>query len=59
MHCRGLTAKRLSQIAEVSEATVSHALTGKRLAAETVRRLASALSRIPPLHSADELLEIL
>jgi transcriptional regulator with XRE-family HTH domain len=58
MHARGLSARRLSEIAHVSEATVSHAMMGRHLAPDTVRKIAGALSRVPPLESVGELLDL-
>jgi len=56
---RGLTARRLAEIAGLSEVTISHAARGKHIAPQTLQRISDALSRIPPLASAGELLEVL
>lgn len=54
---RGLHAIDLARLAKVSDATVSHALRGRRLRAHTVRKMALALTHVPVVDGIDELVE--
>jgi transcriptional regulator with XRE-family HTH domain len=58
MTARGLTSKRLAELAGLSEPTISHALCGHLLAVGTVRRLSAALARVPALYAVDELMDV-
>ena len=46
---RGMTQAELAGVAGISEATISHAMTGRRIAWTTLRRLARALTVTPTL----------
>jgi transcriptional regulator with XRE-family HTH domain len=52
---RGLDQRDLAQEAGLSEATVSHAITGRAVNAQTLRRIAAALERLPKMPGAAEL----
>jgi lambda repressor-like predicted transcriptional regulator len=58
MQARGISARVLSKKAGLSEATISHAMAGRQLAPDTVKKIADVLARIPPLVSVDELFDI-
>jgi transcriptional regulator with XRE-family HTH domain len=53
---RGMTAAECAAIAGLSEATVSHAMTGHRVSHVTVRRLARALTVTPTLTGIDSII---
>ena len=53
---RGMTAAELALISGVSEATVSHAMTGRKVSHSTVRKLARGLTVTPTLPGADALI---
>jgi hypothetical protein len=53
----GLHAVDLARLAKISDATVSHALRGRRLRAPTVRKMAVALAWVPVIDCIDELVE--
>ena len=52
---RGLSQAEFAALAGVTEATVSHAATGRRVSMGTVRKLAKALAMTPALAGADAL----
>ena len=53
---RGLTAADFARLSQVSPATLTHALGGRRLALGTVRSFAKALAAVPVLDGADAIL---
>jgi transcriptional regulator with XRE-family HTH domain len=57
MHVRGLTGAELARRARVAEATISHALNGRRIHPAKLRAIAGALSQVEPLPGADMLLD--
>jgi transcriptional regulator with XRE-family HTH domain len=57
MQLRGLTGTALARRARVSEATISHALNGRRIHPAKLRAIADALSQVQPLPGADALVE--
>jgi predicted XRE-type DNA-binding protein len=54
---RGLDQRGLAKLAGITESTVSHAMNGHTLHAQTVSRIALALERVPRLPGVAELLE--
>ena len=52
---RGMTQAELATVAGLSEATVSHAMVGRRIAWTTIRKMARALTAIPTLPGAEVL----
>jgi len=55
---RGLSQRQLAKKADVSEATIAHAMGGQYLDPMTVRKLAKTLASIPVIESAAELLDV-
>lgn len=55
---RGMTQAQLAAVAGLSEATVSHAMVGRRIAWTTIRKMARALTAIPTLPGADVLVPV-
>jgi transcriptional regulator with XRE-family HTH domain len=55
---RGLTQGELAAIAGLSEATVSHAITGRRIDSSTLGKLARALTVTPTLPGAERLVPL-
>jgi DNA-binding Xre family transcriptional regulator len=54
---RGLTASALAKAAGLSEATLSHARTGRPVRPLTLTRIAATLARIPTILGIDDLVE--
>jgi transcriptional regulator with XRE-family HTH domain len=57
MACRGLNGSELASLAEISTATMSAAMQGRSVSVRTLRKIAGALARIPPVPGTVELLE--
>ena len=55
MRLRGLTGAQLARLAEVSEATISNALAGRRLHPGTFRLIAAALAKVEVVPGAESL----
>jgi transcriptional regulator with XRE-family HTH domain len=53
MAMRGMDGAELAAIAGVCEATVSHAMTGRKVSLTTIRKLARGLTVTPTLAGAD------
>ncbi len=53
---RGLHGKDLARIARISEATISYALRGRPVRSHTIRKMALALTRTPPLPEVDQII---
>jgi transcriptional regulator with XRE-family HTH domain len=51
-----MTGAEFARLAGVSEATMSHAVGGRGVSIQTIRRLAVALTRTPVMPGADALL---
>ncbi|HET9849863.1 MAG TPA: hypothetical protein VFR68_15100 [Candidatus Dormibacteraeota bacterium] len=58
MSARGLTARGLAKIAELSEVTISHAMHGRHLDPKTLERIRRALQDKPAISSVSELLDL-
>lgn len=57
MQQRGLTGAELARRARVAEATISHALNGRRIHPAKLRAIAGALLQLEPLPGAEALVE--
>ena len=57
MTCRGWNASDLARLAGLSPATLTAVLKGSRVSAHTVRKIAVAIARTPPIPEAIQLLE--
>ncbi len=55
MRIRGLTGTELARRAGVSQATISHALNGRRIRPATLRRINAVLRGVRPLNSVKAL----
>jgi transcriptional regulator with XRE-family HTH domain len=55
MRVRGLTGAELARRAKVSEATISHALNGRRIHPATLRAINTVLRAVPPLDNVEAL----
>jgi plasmid maintenance system antidote protein VapI len=53
--CRGVDQQAFARHAGISEATLSHACTGRPVSTTTVRRIVSGLHTLPKLQGAVEL----
>lgn len=53
---RGWTSRDLAKAAGLCDATISMARSGRPVAAHTIRRIAAALAKVPPLDEVDSLL---
>ena len=56
LHRRGWTSRDLARAAGLCEATVSVARCGRAVAPSTIRLIAAALAKAPPLAEVDSLL---
>ena len=56
MRVRGLTGTELARRANVSEATISHAMNGRRIRPATLRTINSVLRATPPLEDVEALI---
>ena len=57
MACRGWHASDLARAARLSDATVSHVMQGRRVSPRTMRKIAVALVRSPPVPGLDALVD--
>ena len=55
MRVRGLTGAELARRSKVSEATISHALNGRRIHPATLRAINTVLRAVPPLEKVESL----
>lgn len=55
MRLRGLTGAQLARMTELSEATISNALAGRRLHPSTFRQIAAALAEVEVIPGAEAL----
>jgi predicted transcriptional regulator len=53
---RGMTAAELALIANLSEATISHCMTGRKVSFTTIRKMARALTLTPCLPGIDSII---
>lgn len=53
---RGLSARDLAETSGLSEATISHALSGRPVSVHTIRAVVTTLDRVKPFAGVDALL---